>query len=333
MTRFLRRLALFSIAFLVLSTLLHLFSSRLLLSQLVIARLDSEFRVQAAASEILVLGDSQAGAAWPSKFGSGFTFAFGGQTPIHTRHILARSLAQLSQLDLLIVQADSHTYSGPRLEDLGLPVFWVRYLDYPGLALELRRPGLLVDWVRGNWMSYAGESLRLRLAVAARSAATGAVQELEGLGEARADTFASLSPSERQRAGAIRVEWLLGDSPIESAMIDAVQATLSTAGEHRIEVVLVSYPVAREVLNEIPLATLRKVDAITRRIEKNPGVLVWLDYRALFADRPELFANANHLNLAGKRLFTRRIAADLRRRGIVSQEQVDDMIGAVAETR
>ena len=54
-------------------------------------------------------------------------------------------------------------------------------------------------------------------------------------------------------------------------------------------------------------------------VQADPEHHVWLDWHAAFDAHPEAFADSNHLNAAGRTVLSRRLAEELRRRGLLGE--------------
>lgn len=130
-------------------------------------------------------------------------------------------------------------------------------------------------------------------------------------------SLAQQQPMYNQQQADIFAQKMLPHYP-QTALQDSValvylQKTLDLCLAHHIQPILVSYPMSQYLIRafEQQIAA-QNIDttALNRLLQAYPTVAVW-NYGHAFAQQDQLFADCQHLNMAGMRAFSQQIQADL----------------------
>jgi len=264
--------------------------------------------------DTLVLGDSHAlSGVEPPLLGAAYDLALPGQFPPLVHAVLA---SELDGIERVVLQADLHTL-WPHPQRWFALRYYAPFTDFSTLGRQRGEP---LSYAARGWLGRSAPYVGRRSTVLGYLA-HGRPPELGWVRERPLERGAVLSDlrwidlpaDERARVAAERAElhFHAGDA------IDAVAETylvraLQLARARGVGVVVVQYPVSPAYLAAARARV--DVDALDRRLAEllaaHPEVRR-LDARDLFFDRPERFADPDHINRHGARELTQRIRSEL----------------------
>lgn len=284
-------------------------------------RSDIAFLVRAPPRiSLLVCGDSHPRTAIDAQIlGNGvFNVAIGGEHYLKTWYRM-RALVERGarQVDALLLPLDAGSFSSWHAENFAPEYVWGRYVDF----LEVGR-------VRHQ---LTGESLIPYAARALKAQVVPYAGELRTLNQLRTKrfgfgedlpfgSFGALSiPDRRATALQQAKEHFDGAEIIDPGLKWAFDNLVQWAADHHVKLVLVAFPTTRWYDRWVTRLGVRArmQREVLEPLLADPNV-VYLDHHADYADRDDFFSDPHHLNMAGRTAFSRRLAAELRERGILS---------------
>jgi hypothetical protein len=259
-------------------------------------------------TRVVVLGDSHAENALPPPVLPPHihTAAFGGDS-LREAYLKAMAfLDRLPGLEVLLVQCDPHVLSTYRLaaNNRFLTYYFARPRDIK--AVYGRGPGVLRQAV-----ITAVPVLDLHSRVETIVVLKEHVRTLRGRARGEVPALAwRQRTSEQRRADALsRARSQFRDGGLEADLLDVMGWIVEAAHKRGVQVVGVSYPVTREYLDAMSVIGVEAPSRVFARVPFDRR----LDYQAAFADRPELFKDQDHLNVAGARELAALLLRDLER--------------------
>ena len=114
-------------------------------------------------------------------------------------------------------------------------------------------------------------------------------------------------PEIRESLALDAVKNKLDGKPLAPELVRVVERMIELAHRHGVRVIGVRMPLSREWLEAEPVYADPAIDAAYRSLD----VDLVLDYRRMFASRPELFFDGDHLDKEGARLFSRILTSDI----------------------
>ena len=273
---------------------------------------DAAFNALPDRIPVLAVGDSHGrNAVDPQALCDGCgNIALGGEHIIKTRGRLNRLLDDSGKrVDVVLLPAEDGAFTR-HLRDQYHPVtMWGKRVDFLDLATEVERPlDMGVLWFRARFIPYTDE-LPIWVAWAKGSRAHFREREMRG----RMDGL----PVRRRLADAVeRYDKIFGDEPVvDPVKVAHFEALIDELTARGIRVVLVRYPLMPGFDRLVHKRGARQAtEAVVDRIRAERD-LPLLDYRDVFADQPELFADSDHVNDLGRRRFTVGLRNTLRARG------------------
>jgi len=92
---------------------------------------------------------------------------------------------------------------------------------------------------------------------------------------------------------------------LNNNLLETFQNFLSFSKENNVKVIAISYPLSKEMALEMETYDVHLI----RDVYKSFGLDLWLDYTRLVS-KPEFFADQDHLNLEGAKIFLNSLYAD-----------------------
>jgi hypothetical protein len=262
-----------------------------------------------ASTRVIILGDSHpASALPPSALPPGFHTAASSGDSVREAYLKLRALLdRLPAVDTVVVQCDPHVLSSYRLaaNNRFLTYYFARPRDIK--AVYGRGPGALR---RAAVTAVPVLDLNNRVETIAILKEHARTLRGRARGGAPAPPWYML-PAEQRRAAALsRARQQFRDGRLEGDLLDVVGRIVETARARGVRVVGVTYPVSPEYVEAM---SSTGIESLRRAFAAVPFDLR-LDYQAVFADRPELFFDEDHLNRAGAGEFAALLLRDLESR-------------------
>lgn len=262
-------------------------------------------------TSIVFMGDSHIkcgidAAQIPGAFNLG---ALGAQYH-HIYHELRWALEDVGvRPEIVVLTLDTHSFAWQpaRIEEAA---YWAQRFSYPLLAWRFSHPTYGRRWLDGAWFPYWGEGESM-----ARWAMGRPVEELSydlELGFVPLD--ARLSDQRGDTSPESRIAFLHGDYALYNEIeMDYFRRSVALCREHDIDVVFIRTPAsddARRILTEHE--AVPTMATMLEKADVELGESQQLDFGDAFAGRPEMFADADHLNRWGANEFSARVAEALK---------------------
>lgn len=278
-------------------------------------RPDAEFWAGDDSIYILVIGDSHARNGFDTRRVEGsYSLTSSGENLIQSFYRLRAILSDPSKgplVSTVVIPFEMHSFSSYKRSRFPDMVFWDRYVDWREVGKTMGTPwGFWSRSLVERAFPYAGNWRVLQSWLSGRSG-----PELLFRKGFLLDSrdFSNLTEAERVVAGLERAEHHfqghISEDPVLLEYFDRILLECRNAG---VEVLLVAYPVSRDYL-----AGARDslgVDPTLpgpHRIAAEHGLVPVEGFLQTFVDRPELFADPDHLNQAGAAEFTDLLMAHL----------------------
>ncbi|MCA9491289.1 MAG: hypothetical protein KC621_15265 [Myxococcales bacterium] len=268
--------------------------------------------------DVLVLGDSHPRTAIDVRFlgPACASLAIGGQDLVKTWYRFHQLVEQGDKhVGTLVVGLDPSSFSAWRSDLFAPEVVWGRYVDFWELGREQGEPLRYVQpWLEAHVVPYAGE---LRTFNQLRTRRFGFGDDLPR------GFFSALPPVERRAKALSDAKEHFKDQDLAHPPLRAAwQHLVDWADERGVSVVAVTFPTTPEYEVWVRRAGARETmesEVARPFVQADPEHHVWLDWHAAFDAHPEAFADSNHLNAAGRTVLSRRLAEELRRRGLLGE--------------
>ncbi|MBW2266950.1 MAG: hypothetical protein JRH16_00140 [Deltaproteobacteria bacterium] len=266
--------------------------------------------------DIVALGDSHV--KWgieAEAIPGAFNFALPGESYVQSYYRLRSLLDDEGQvLRAVVLPADPHSLA--RHSDHQFRHYYAAFVD----PFELGRVDgemlhRVIESLRGRLAPYAGQRANLLAYLE-----TGRPPEVRWLDEVpmHAGSLASdrlvtaFSPAGRRAKAQERMGYHFGQAPgLDPTLGYYLGKLLSLCAERGIRVLLVRFPLGDAYLEALPDPAAS--DAMIARMVDASENAELLDARRVFANRPQLFADVDHLNREGAALLSRRVARRLAR--------------------
>jgi CubicO group peptidase (beta-lactamase class C family) len=273
-----------------------------------VAELDALFVSDPKPLDVLIVGDSHPmNAVQPSLLGPrASNMAVAGEHILKT-HYRLQWLLDTADRDVktVVLPFDPHVFSARNTDLFEPEAVWGRYVDFYELGLRKQR---LVDygrmWSKAHLIPYAGELATVEQYLQKQRA----FQD-----EADPDRFAAQPDRAMRRpAHEAAADHMGGHDLLDPAMIWAFRTLIRDLEKRGIRVVLVAYPLSHAYSAEVDRLGAR--EAVRSHVLKpllQRHDLLFLDFEELFHDHPEWFYDSDHVNAAGRRAFSRKLATAL----------------------
>jgi hypothetical protein len=279
------------------------------------ARTEAQFNEYRAGLKTLILGDSH------SKWGvdarlldSAFNVSLPGRVYMQDFYLL-RSFLDRGLIDpqFVILGLDLYSFTERPLGQWGFLRFYTRYINY--VEEGWRRGELLyytMRQVQGRFAPYAGQR-----AETLHFLAFGRPLTLAHLTQVPMERGALILPSwhervpvaERQRLARIgALVQLNRRDPFHPRHVEDFLRLLDLCHERKIRVLLIKFPMSAEYLAAAEAYTdIQKHNRRTDELLKGRTGVAVLHTRTKFADRPDLFTDATHLDSTGAKVLAAEI--------------------------
>lgn len=220
----------------------------------------------------------------------------------------------------LILQADVSSFGPVIANRFEYNSYWIHYIDYFELARIKGNRDVMVKWMEGKFMSYAGNYKDIQLSIFYRIK----VKTLEIYNGYRPhrDYRNFANDPDRQRTAWNKAKLILSpDTYLDPSIAVYFEKIIQLCQEYRINVMLIRIPMSREFYEEE--SRIVPIDKLYAEVEKIAGRYPvydrTLDYHDLFFDHPEYYFDPDHLNIKGADLFTGQLVKDLEQMDSVSR--------------
>jgi hypothetical protein len=236
------------------------------------------------------------------------------QTYYKLKYILEKTTKKPENILLSI---DPVNFS-PRAEsELSFDGYWRKYLDYTELARDYHDPGYLMNWLSGNFFSYAGNYRYVFMSLQFFNADLHEIKN--GYIPARDYRNFAKEPDRESLGFEIATAYLASYSK-KSKLGETKYycKILALCRQYKIHLILLRMPMTDEYLKYArKLVDLDKLDRdiidVTRNHCDNYQVF---DFRNEFHGKPWYFFNADHVNPAGVNIISLKIKQDLEKAGV-----------------
>jgi hypothetical protein len=263
--------------------------------------------------EWLILGDSRAKCGvMPQHIVGSFNLATLGGQYMQTYYRLKRLVKEEGrEVHHVILPMDTHSLAWQR-DRLEESAYWVRYMNYATLATRSGAPGHFAKrYLTGRLFPYAGrgdDMIARIIASGERTLRHDVTRGYIALEQSWSDRNAEARATDSAgRSAFVHDEYAC----INPMMTRYFQDTLALCAEEGIPVVLVRYPVAKELHDAISAhVPLEEVDAVYATATADSNVTA-IDFMDAFTATPEFFADGEHLNAQGAEAFTHLLNEEL----------------------
>ena len=278
------------------------------------------FEAVMADTSFLVLGDSHTlNSVYTPWIPGSYNFSTNGESYIHTYYKMRHYLkSDQLDLDVVVMPVSFHTFSGMRVDEfLKLdPAFWDQYVDYIQMGIETDRLWpFLLERVKAEFAYIGGLEEIFEIFYKTNFWLSNRLRQGYLLYN---DSFSDQTEEEMTDAAVGRARYhYKGYDYIDPLVVDYFNRLLDLLEAEGVQVVLVNFPTSspyQEVAAEyLPIEDhMAQMEAL---VEGRENVLL-LDYHDMFADRLDVFRDADHLNTSGAKILTQRLLADLQKNGI-----------------
>jgi hypothetical protein len=291
---------------------------RLVLSHSYLYRTEEQFEVYKNESQILIAGDSHPmSAVNPQYLPGSFNLTSTGENIVETYYRLQYYLDE-EQLDikLVILPIDLHSFSSYRLDRFRSPDFWRKYIDYVELG---RFQGDVPKYVRlmllGEISFFNDVTNTIDLMKIRAGVIEGNYALIKGF-MARTESF--IETPEKNELAKNRVNRHLNNAiPFDGTAQVYLIRTLELLDEHKVDTILVRFPVTKEYYYyaQTRMDTPSFYQDLQELLQESSLEPPILDYHDLFWDKEQYFADIDHLNVPGARIFTSILQRDLQESG------------------
>jgi len=123
-------------------------------------------------------------------------------------------------------------------------------------------------------------------------------------------------------AGVRYERWFKDKKAIDPLMLSYLLKIVGLTEENDVNLIIIKYPVSRELdeyMEKVNISKEEFYDAVFTEIyEKHEVNLTVLDYHDLLFNSSEYFADADHVNPDGARIFSKRVYEDMKEMGLAS---------------
>jgi hypothetical protein len=283
---------------------------------------DRQFEARKEPIRYLLLGNSH-NRANPAILGNGFCYIMPKETYTETYYKFKYILERTDKRpEYVLLSIDPVNFS-PRAEtELSFDGYRHKYMDYFDLIRESGDPGYLVNWLNGNFFSYAGNYKYILMSMQFFKADLNIIQngyiparnyrnfakepDRDGLGFEIATAYLSSYGKKSQ----------IGESKFYCKILDLCR-------QNKIHLVLLRMPMTDEYLKYarryVDLDKLdREIVDLTRTHNNDFRVL---DFRNEFHYRSDYFFNADHINPDGVAIISKKIKDEIENSGMLPGQQ------------
>jgi len=272
---------------------------------------DRQFRNYTGKLEYLLMGDSHIqNGINPEFLENSFNYAGAWENYVQTYYKLKNIVEEQKRIpENIILPVDLGSFTSFRRERFKNDHYWVNYMDYFEVAENFGDRLFINKWIIGNYFTYAEcyESLFKYL--------TRKKRENMFPNGFKPCIVRNTESEERELDGErIANLYFKNYSYYNSDLGDYFGKMLEFCEQHKIHVILIKMPVAREYCVQASgyFSKDSLYNTVGNIIEKHKDNTTLLDYQELFFDNPEYMYNHDHLNYNGANEFTRILSRRLK---------------------
>jgi hypothetical protein len=307
------RLGVLTFVFILFLLCLKSIFGELMMRNTIFYRADLQFHEEGISSEIVFVGDSHTQYDVDPRFiDEAFNWGFSAESYLLTFYKVQYLLRNNEDLKIILASFDLHSFASARAECCSNYWFWsgTEYVTYEELGSLDENLSYIGYLLYKNLPFLGNGNLLLRLVfLDTREVLSGHVASRSIV------DFASLSPEERVKEAKMRVDKHFRQSEVVffDKVHDSFVDTVDLALKKEVKVVLVQYPVSKEYfeyLNENYIEDIGFFEEMALE-GVDLGKVEILDYRNVFFENPEYFADPDHLNRAGVEAFMEILGEDI----------------------
>ncbi len=276
---------------------------------------DEQFEAYSDTLKYLMLGNSH-NRVNPAILGNGFCYIMPKEVYAQTYYKLKYILEKTNKKpENILLSIDPVNFS-PRAEnELAFDGYWRKYLNYSELAREFHDPGYFLNWLTGNFFSYAGNYKYAFMSV--QFFKTDLTQIKNGYIPARNYRNFAKEP-DRESLGFELATVYLSSYSKKSTLGETryYRKILALCQQYKIHLILLRMPLSEEYLKYArKMVDLDKLDREIIDVTRNHcDDFKVFDYRNEFHGKPEYFFNADHINPIGVMIISRKIKEILKKK-------------------
>jgi hypothetical protein len=320
MVKFTGKLVAFFTLFMVVSEFFNMANERIIYYKSNLYRSGLQFEQYKQDTSILIIGDSHPKTAVdPRLLPGSFNMSTQGENMMYTYYRLKYYL-EVEKLDirLAIMEVDVHTFAPVPIDQFILPVFWRKYVDYVEVGKSSKMMGKFLTYRLSGEFSYVnGVNDSIKLLKKSIKGRTNLSQIVQGHLVRTTDYSKEKDPVSIAREKAeFHIQGPVHFDPLVS---DYFIRILFLLQKHGVDAILVRYPVAREYYRIVDskMDIAGYYDSLYELLAQNQLQLPILDYHNIYWDKPDYFANSDHLNQTGAEAFTMLLKNDLEDLGLL----------------
>jgi len=276
---------------------------------------DEQFAAHPDSMKYLMLGNSH-DRVDPEILGNGFSYIMPKEIYTQTYYKLKYILEKTNKRpEYIFLSIDPVNFS-PRAEsELSFEGYWRKYLDYPELAREYHDPGYFMNWLTGNFFSYAGNYRYAFMSVQFLNADLSNIKN----GYIPARNYRNFAKENDREALGFGIATVYLSSYSKKSAIGGTKyfcKILALCKQYKIHLVLLRMPMTDEYLKYArKLVDLDKLDREILEVTRNHcDDYQVFDFRNEFHDKPWYFFNADHVNPAGVAIISMKIKNELEKK-------------------
>lgn len=275
---------------------------------------DEQFEHHPDTLKYLMLGNSH-NRINPEILGNGFCYITPKEIYTQTYYKLKYILEKTKKRpENILLSIDPVNFS-PRAEsELSFDGYWRKYLNYFELAREYHDPGYLVNWLNGNFFSYAGN---YRYVLMSMQFFRADLHEIKN-GYIPARNYRNFAREKDREALGFEIATAYLSSFGKKSILGETKyycRILALCRQYRIHLILLRMPESDDYLNYAK--KLVDLDQLDREIldvtRKHSSDFKVFDYRNFFRGKPEYFFNADHINPAGVMIISTKLKEALQK--------------------
>jgi len=305
MRKFLLNLFVFSLIFLVFSSILSQLFERTIMRDSMLLRTEHHFLKDSEPLLFLFMGDSHTkDGINPDYIPQSFNFSTTKQSYIQTYYTLKSLLESHSRTDslqMIFLPCDLTTFGSYRLRNFDPSFYWDRYLDFWEVGQTLDdRPRFLWKQLEASTMSYLNNGSYIIEYVGWRWFGGGKVKpQLNGHTPQPGD-FSLIS--DQDSFSRDRVQRLFGEGQlVDPHLADYFARTVELCHAHDLPVVLLNFPLVRayELAIKEYYPDWQEQMQTVEHIVNTPGVILLTELTNDMSETPRWFHDPGHLNSGG----------------------------------
>ncbi len=309
---FFKKLLVFVIMVIALNALLNIVYNRRMYYFRLSRQQDEQFEACPDSIRYLMLGNSH-NRVDPAILGPGFSYIMPKEVYAQTYYKLKYILEKTNKRPQNILLSIDPVNFSPRAEnELSFDGYWRKYLDYFEIARESNDPGYLLNWLSGNFFSYAGNYRYVLMSLQFRNADMQVVKN----GYIPARDYRNFAKERNREALGFEIATVYLSSYGRNPVLGETKyylKILSLCKQYRIRLILLRMPMSDEYLKYAHrMVDLEKLDrAIVTLTRDHCNNFLLFDYRNEFHGKPGYFFNADHVNPAGAAIISTKIKEEL----------------------